>query len=525
MVATYGSTARAIYLLYKEPILVEKLSFFDIISVDREDRRALHVQIYEAIRHAILDGKLRAGVRLPSTRTFASDLGIGRNTVIAAYEQLSDEGFLDCLTGSGTRVSALPELPPTGRNTDDGGTIGEKKGQAIDKSNPPRARRGASRRGLTLSGAPRHLPTYENPTFAPGLPAIQEFPLTQWARIVGRCARHFSPQHYDYSHMAGMPDFRRAVVQHLGTARGVVAEPDQIIVLTSAQAALDLLTRMTLDPGDVAWIEDPGYLGARAALIGAGASIVGVPLDDEGLDVAAGQLQSEKPPKLIYVTPSHQCPTGATMSLSRRFELLEFARRSGAWIIEDDYDSEFRYRGNPIASLQGLDRSGCVIYMGTFSKTMFPGLRIGYLVAPPDLARKLEVSLSHTGQAVPKLLQAAVSEFIREGYFAEHVRRMRRLYEERQRIFVSELRLQLSDRLSVQPSDTGIQLIAYLRDCIDDRQISTTAKRFNIVAPPTSRFFLNPQSKPGLFLGYAATAEERIARGVRELARAFEDNR
>jgi GntR family transcriptional regulator/MocR family aminotransferase len=495
--------------------LTEKLSFFDIIAVDRHSARALHAQVCEAIRHAILGGKLRAGVRLPSTRRLASDLGIGRNTVIAAYEQLTVEGYLDALTGSGTRVSMLPQFAPA--------VSDNKRREATSKRDPVASRPGISRRGLKLGGAPRYLPTYENPTFAPGLPAIEEFRLTQWARIVGRHARRYSPQYCDYSQMAGIPELRRAIVQHLGTARGVVAEPEQIIVLASAQAALDLLTRMTLDPGDVAWIEDPGYLGARAALISAGASILPVPLDREGLDIAVGTSQASKPPKLIYVTPSHQCPTGITMSLPRRLELLELARVSGAWIIEDDYDSEFRYRGDPIASLQGLDRLGCVIYMGTFSKTMFPGLRIGYLVAPLQLVKSVEVAVCHTGQAASKLLQSAVSEFIEGGHFAEHLRRMRRLYEERQSILISELRDQLSDRLLVQRSNTGIQLVAYLRDQANDQQVFLAAKEFNIVAPPISRFFLGSCMTPGLFLGFAATREERIPKGVKELARVFND--
>jgi GntR family transcriptional regulator/MocR family aminotransferase len=494
--------------------MTEKPSYFDIITVDRSHARPLHAQVYDVIRRAILDGKLGAGVRLPSTRTVARDLGISRNTVIAAYEQLVAEGYLDSKTGSGTHIAALPQRPER--------QAGDRSKQGSAGKSSGRVQAGISRRGLHLSSALRHLPTYENPTFAPGLPAIDAFPLEKWARIVGRFSRQYSPQYCDYSHMTGLPEFRKAIIQHLGTARGVVADPGQVLVSSSAQAALDLLARLTTDPGDVAWIEDPGYLGARGALAGAGATIVPVPLDDRGLDIEAGRRQSPRSPKLIYVTPSHQCPTGGIMSLARRLELLEFAHRSGAWIIEDDYDSEFRYRGNPIASLQSLDRYGCVIYIGTFSKTMFPGLRIGYIVAPPDLAKSLEVAVCHTGQTVSKLTQAAISEFIQSGYFAEHLRRMRNLYKERQRVFVSELNNRLSGQLTIQPSDTGIQLIARLRNHLDDRLVSETARRFNVVAPPLSRFFLRPCPTPGLFLGYAAVREEEILGGVRQLARAFE---
>jgi GntR family transcriptional regulator/MocR family aminotransferase len=494
--------------------VTEKLSFFDNVSVDHRSPRPLHMQVYDAIRCAILDGQLRAGLRLPSTRTFASELGISRNTMVAAYEQLTSEGYLESLVGSGTRVSTFrPVVASVSTKTD----ADVKKNDKFERRSS-----GISDQGKRFMNTPRHLPTYEKPTFAPGLPAIEEFPRGQWARIVGRYARQFSPQYCDYSHLAGVPEFRRVIVQHLGTARGVVADPEQIIVLASAQSALDLVTRLTLDPGDVAWIEDPGYVGARAALTGAGASILPVPLDDNGIDIALAKRRTSKPPKLVYVTPSHQCPTGITMSLARRFELLELARSWGAWIIEDDYDSEFRYRGNPIPSLQSLDRFGCVIYAGTFSKTMFPGLRIGYLVAPPALAKSFEVALCHTGQSVPKLLQVAVSDFIHEGHFAEHVRRMRRLYHERQRILVSELNNHLSDHLQTQPSNTGIQLVAYLKDCADDNRISATAKQLNVVAPPISRFFLGARATPGLFLGYAATREEQIPKGVKQLARAFD---
>jgi GntR family transcriptional regulator/MocR family aminotransferase len=486
--------------------VTEKVYFFDIMAVDPKDPRPLYAQVYGAIRRAILDGMLRPGMRLPSTRTLAGDLSIARNTVITAFEQLTAEGYVETLTGSGTRVARFPQTIFTRdrRRVEDG-----IKGKI-------------ALRGRGLAVAPRQLPTYEHPTFAPGLPSIEEFPQHHWARILGRCARQSQPRYCDYSHMAGLPELRAAIVDHLGAARGVKAEPEQIIVLASAQAALDIVTRLTLDPGDVAWIENPGYLGARAALVNAGASLHPIPMDDQGIDIVYGRSQTPKPPKLIYTTPSHQCPTGTTMSLTRRLELLEYAYRVGSWIIEDDYDSEFRYRGSPIASLQGLDREGCVIYMGTFSKTMFPGLRIGYVVAPLSLVDALEVAVCHTGQAAPKLLQIALAIFIVEGHFAEHVRRMRRVYAERQRIFISELRGQLSGRLTVQRSDTGIQLVAYLEGSVDDREATAAAERLKIAAPPLSRFYLGDAVQPGLFLGYAATREDRIPAGVRELARALE---
>jgi GntR family transcriptional regulator / MocR family aminotransferase len=505
--------ARAIYYRWKGPlVMTEKLHFFDIMAVDPKDQRPLYAQVYGAIRRAILDGMLRPGMRLPSTRALAGDLNIARNTVITAFEQLTAEGYVETLTGSGTRVARLPQtiFARNRRRVEDG-----------TKGRIARARR-LSLRGRGLGLAPRYLPTYEHPTFAPGLPSIEEFPQRHWARILGRCARQSQPCYCDYSHMGGLRELRAAIVDHLGAARGVKAEPAQIIVLASAQAALDIVTRLTLDPGEVAWIENPGYLGARAAFLNAGASLHPIPMDAQGIDIAYGRSQNAKSPKLIYTTPSHQCPTGTTMSLTRRLELLEYAYRAGSWIIEDDYDSEFRYRGSPIASLQGLDREGCVIYMGTFSKTMFPGLRIGYVVAPLSLVDALEVAVCHTGQAAPKLLQAALAIFLVEGHFAEHVRRMRRVYAERQRIFISELHGQLSGRLTVQRSDTGIQLIGYLEASVDDRQATAAAERLKIAAPPLSRFYLGEAARPGLFLGYAATREDRIAAGVRELARALD---
>ena len=491
--------------------MAEKLIFFDTIVVDENSRRPLYAQVYSTIRHAILGGKLRPGTKLPSTRALAHELGVGRNTVITAFEQLKAEGFVETATGSGTHVAVLRDIAPA-----------QKRGSVIALSKKPGAVRHLSRRGNRISAVARQLPTYENPTFAPGLPAIERFPQHQWARILGRCARHAAARDFDYSHMAGIPELRRAIVEHLGAARGVQADPRQVIVLSSAQAALDLAARLTLDVGDVAWIEDPGYLGARGAFVAAGAKLLPISVDAEGLDVEAAISRKSAPPKLIYVTPSHQCPTGVTLSLVRRLGLIEFARQTGAWIIEDDYDSEFRYRGNPISSLQGLDREGCVMYMGTFSKTMLPGIRVGYLVVPESLIHAFEVAVCHTGQAVSKVLQRALAEFLEEGHFAEHTRQMRRLYAERQFILISEINRQLSRWLTVQSSDTGIQLVTYFDSTVDDREVSALARELDIVAVPLSRFFLGKVPQPGLFLGYAATSEERIVWGIAELARAIE---
>lgn len=346
-----------------------------VISVDRSSAAPLHRQLYEGLREAILSGRLSAGALLPSTRELAAGLGVSRNTATSAYAQLLAEGYLEGRVGSGTYVArSLPDDLLRARS----GPGGEPGGAGAEVA--------LSRRGRLLAATPTTTARDAGPAraFRPGIPALDAFPFGLWRRLESRFWRRPPPGLLGYGDPAGYGPLRAGISAYLRAARAVRCSPEQVIVVSGSQQALDLAARVLLDPGDAAWVEEPGYAGARAALLGAGARLVPVPVDEEGLDVAAGARLGPDA-RLVHVTPSHQYPLGATMSLARRLELLGWARRSGAWVLEDDYDSEYRYAGRPLEALQGLDAEGRVIYVGTFSKVLFPSLRLGYLVLPPDL--------------------------------------------------------------------------------------------------------------------------------------------
>lgn len=479
----------------------------------------LYRQLYEGLRAAILEGRLGPGARLPSSRALAGELDVGRNTVVAAFEQLLAEGYLEARVGAGTRVAAIP--PETLLEVGMNDAAKRKDARAGDTQDR------LSARGRLMSSVRRfnRARGYEKGqagAFQHGLPALDMFPLDIWSRLLARRARAPQGRLYDYYVGAGYEPLRKAIAGYLGAARGVVCEPGQVIVTTGAQAALDLAARLVIDPGDPVWIEDPGYLGARGAFLAAGANLVPVPVDTEGLDIEAGLAAASKP-KLIYVTPSHQFPLGATLSLVRRLALLETAKRFGAWVLEDDYDSEYRYVGRPLPALQGLDNADTVIYMGTFAKTLFPALRVGYLVVPPALVDAFETAIRLTGQTVPAALQAALADFIAEGHFGTHIRRMRALYAGRQERLLDALETYTEGMLTVQPREGGMQLVAYLPDGTDDRTVAEAAARHKVIATPLSTYFLNKPARPGLYLGYAAVADAEIPRGAEHLARALEE--
>jgi len=478
------------------------------LSLERTGSVALQRQVYAALREAILAGRLPPGTRLPSSRTLASELGAARNTVVGAFEQLAAEGYVEARVGDGTRVATvLPETLLHARRSH--------VPPAAGASAP-----GLSRRGHALVAARRPLQDVSRRAFQPGLPALDEFPRELWARLLGRRSRLPARGSLGYSHPAGLPSLRQAIAAYVGGARGVTCDADQVIVVAGAQAGLDLACRLLLDAGDAAWLENPGYLGARGALLGAGASLVPVPVDEEGIDVEAGRHAG--PARLVYVTPSHQFPLGATMSLARRLALLAWAAEAGAWIVEDDYDSEYRYSGRPIAAMQGLDPAGRVVYVGTFSKTMFPALRAGYLIVPPPLVDAFGAAVRLTGQQVPAADQAALADFITEGHFAAHVRRMRALYAARREHLVASLRRRLSGILEVVPSEGGMQLAAMLPAGVDDVAASRAADAGGIVAPPLALYHLGTRRRRGLHLGYASVREREMGPQVERLARSLE---
>jgi GntR family transcriptional regulator/MocR family aminotransferase len=354
------------------------------------------------------------------------------------------------------------------------------------------------------------------------LPELAAFPFETWARLLAKHWRRPPTSFLIGSDPLGWRPLREAIAVYLGTARAVRCEPGQILIVSGAQQALDLAARVLVDPGDSTWIEEPGYTGLRGALIASGATLVPVPVDAEGISVKAGMARGPRA-RMACVSPSHQYPLGITMSLARRLELLDWARASDAFILEDDYDSEYRYAGRPLAALQGLDADGRVIYVGTMSKVMFPGLRLGYMVVPKHLVPAFTAVRRITDPHPPMLAQPALAEFIAEGHLAQHIRRMRHLYAARQKLFLEHAGRAAGDLITVEPAEAGMHLVGYLPPELDDRAVSAAARARGIEAPPLSAYYLEQSARGGLLLGYTGVTEGEIVRGVRELAAAIRD--
>lgn len=499
------------------------------VTLDQTSVVPLGRQVYGWLRGAILAGQLAAGSRLPSTRTLASQLGVSRNTVFLAYEQLLAEGYIVAHVGQGTRVA--PVLPPPLLH------LPRARQQPAPASVPPaREHPHLSERGHLMANTPRmpgapasshasyvpsdvsHAPAAA-PPLVPGLPDLDAFPYALWARLVARHARDSLPFAAGYQDPAGYRPLREAIAAHVGVARGIRCAPDQVIVVAGSQGGIDLAARLLLDPGAAAWVEDPGYPGAKGALLGAGAHLVPVPVDGEGLLVAEGRARAPDA-RLAAVTPSHQFPLGATMSLPRRLALLEWARDAGAWILEDDYDSEYRFGGRPIEALVGLDGSDRVIYAGTFSKVLFPALRLGYLIVPPPLAADFAAARRFVDAHPPILEQMALSDFMRAGHFSRHVRRMRALYAARRAALATAVREELGGLLALAPQEAGLQVVGWLPPGVDDQAAARLASAAGIVLLPISTFAMDPSSlrRGGLLLGYSSMPEHEIYDNVRRLA-------
>jgi GntR family transcriptional regulator/MocR family aminotransferase len=482
--------------------------FLPAVSVDRASGTPLYKQIYEEIRRAILDGSLRRGLRLPSTRLLAEELGVSRNIVVLAFEQLVAEGYLESKTGAGTSVAnTMPdEILHVGRRT------GQER--PFPKRNPlsKRGRRIANMTTLahTLGPAARLAP------FQYGLPALDELPLEIWGRLVARHFRRAPKELLGHGDSAGYWPLREAIASYAGVARGVRCNPGQVIVVNGSQQAIDLAARVLLDPGDRAAVENPGYLGARSALQAAGIRLVPVPVDGDGLSVEALKRKAAGA-KLLYVTPSHQFPVGVVLSLARRLELLAWAARHRVWIFEDDYDSEYRYESRPIPALQGLDHEGRVIYVGTLSKVLFPSIRFGYIIVPEDLVQAFVAARALTDISSPLVEQAALADFIAEGHLASHIRRMRGLYMERRDVMKDTIQKELEGLLQVQDTQAGMHLVGWLPEGADDALLSREAAKAGLYVMPVSAFAIAPLKRAGLLLGFAGFSQPVIRKGLREL--------
>lgn len=487
------------------------------LTLDRESGEAMHRQLYTALRNAVLDGAFTSGARLPSTRALAEDLGVSRTTVLQAFDRLVSEGYATSGSTGGTRVAHL--LPRLAHRA------APSAAQATERSNePPRLSRVARAyvdEFRTLRPGLRPGP------FALGIPAIDEFPTDVWARLVARRWRTSAAHMLGYTDVRGYPPLREAIAQYVRTARGVRCTADQILVVNGAQHGIDLMARLLLDPGDAVWVEEPGYRPVRAALRATGAHLIRVPVDAQGIDVQEGERLAPHA-RLVFVTPSFQAPLGVALSLERRLALLDWAVRADAWVLEDDYNGEFRYDTEPIPSLQGLDRDGRVIYVGTFSKTLAPGLRIGFLVVPEALVGSTFLGRLGSDFHSPVPTQIVLTDFIAEGHFARHVRRMRALYQQRQATLVALAPRLTGGMLDVQPTAAGMRVLGLLPPGVDAGAVADAAAARSVrVKPwPRSAHGLMPPDRDGILLGYAAYDREttEIALGtlgdvIRQIAR------
>lgn len=473
---------------------------FDTLVIDQDSGVSFVRQLYEGLQHHILRGQLPLGTRFPSSRTLSKQLGVGRNTVLAAYDQLLAEGYLKAETGSGTWVAFKQATP-----------------QASVDCAPSKPR--LSRRGYLLAREPQQPRSPKSINFQPGFPETETFPYATWSRLLARNAQQRSSDLTGYFDYAGLRRLREAIASYVGVARGVECDPEQVIVVTGAQAALDLAARTLIDEGDRVWMEDPGYLGARSALLGSGAALAPLKVDRNGWSLDDRDLP---PPRAIYLTPSCQWPLGLTMGVNERLRVLALAAHHDAWVIEDDYDGEYRFRGKPVPALYSLDHADRVIYVGTFGKTLFSALRIGYLVVPRVLSELFSRALSVTGQFAPLLLQSTLADFMQDGHFATHLKRMRRLYARRQGMLIALCEHHLAPWVSIAANDSGMQLLAGLPPEWDDRIVTAEALNHGVDVQPVSINYRDRTPDHGLLLGFAALDEKTMTAAIAGLRETFE---
>jgi GntR family transcriptional regulator / MocR family aminotransferase len=480
---------------------------YNLLLPAREASTPAYRWLYAALRGDILAGRLRPGSRLPATRDLARQYNLSRGTVLSAFEELKAEGYLHGSRGSGTYVSSvLPEhlLQVAAQRSEE---------RSLLKTRP----RPLSVYGLRVQPF-GNLESRPTRAFRANLPALDLFPTRMWTRLAERRLRHLSiPQLLGCDTMGYLP-LRSALAAYLNASRGTQCKPEQVMILSGTQEALDLAGRLILNPGDSVCLEEPGYPGAAMAFEALGAKILPVPVDDEGM-----LLPGARKAKLVYVTPGHQFPLGMTMSLARRLQILDWAHRSRALIFEDDYDSEFRYAGRPVPALQGLDRQGLVLFAGTFSKVLFPGLRIGYLVLPTDLIEPFAAAKSVFNRHAPPFEQTVLCDFMVEGHFERHLRRMREVYAERLSALLESARRKLAGLLQLSDVEAGLQTVGWLLQGIDCRAAQRAAGLRKVEVTPLRVYSRMPMRRQGLQLGFAAVNPQEIKRGVHQLAVALEE--
>jgi GntR family transcriptional regulator/MocR family aminotransferase len=480
-------------------------SVVPVISIDRNGAKPVHRQIYDSYREAIMQGNLRPGQKIPSTRLFAVELGVSRYPVIEAYAQLVAEGYFESRVGAATIVSQnLPDRFTTAAPA-----------HVKESLNSPSSRISARRTALVGQLRPSHW-TRGLGAFGVGQVAYDQFPLQVWSRLVARRTRKMTVRSFHYGEQMGSIMLRQTVANYLRIARSVHCEPEQIMIVSGSQQAIAITARVLLDPGSSIWIEEPGYRFGADVFTLAGCNLVPVPVDKEGISVSEG-IRRDRMARAALVTPSHQFPLGFTMSAARRLQLLTWAQDHGAWILEDDYDSEYRYESLPIPSLQGMDAHGRVIYIGTFSKVLFPSLRLGYLVIPKDLIEFFLKTRHAMDLAPPTFYQDVVADFIDEGHFERHIRRMRLLYRERRSLLVDSISEEFGEAVEIDGSEAGMHLVVSFKTSIDDRSVAERAGQQNLWVWPLTASYLKTPEKTGFILGFGSTASSDIPVAVRTL--------
>jgi GntR family transcriptional regulator / MocR family aminotransferase len=528
---------------FQEPLLTSiVLSDWLAQRLTRDGEQPLYRQLHGLLQQAILTHTLAPGSKLPSSRMLADELALARNTVTNVYEQLALEGYVETTRGSGTYVmdttvddiagvearGGVPGVSEgwaatTAATAATATTAGAKtRGTKAPPVPPPESERGGglSSRGQRLVSA-AGASNRQWGAFVPGVPDVTAFPARIWSRLQNQYWRRPRAELMTYSTGGGYAPLRQALADYLRTARSVRCAPEQIIITTGIHQSIDLAVRLLSDVGDVVWTEDPCYWGVRSVLQSSGLQMRPIPVDGEGINPSAADLSA--PPKLILVTPSHQYPLGMVMSLARRRMLLEYARRTQSWIIEDDYDSEFRYASRPLASLQGLDTAGQVIYVGSLGKILYPGLRIGYLVVPEAQVDNFAIALAELYREGQLVQQAVLADFIEQGHFTSHIRRMRNAYGARRQLLMDAIASRLGEPLPVLGDEAGLHLVARLPDMVSDKLVAREALTAGIATRPLSTYFSDSTHAPrGLLLGYACVADEAIRPSFDTLANVIE---
>ncbi len=463
--------------------------------------------LYQAIRESILGHRLPPGTRLPSTRELARELGLSRNTVLSTFEGLLAEGYISARAGSGTFVAQAAAAPRArGHRAAPGG--GERRPPA--GVTPTLSQRGS--RLAAFHGGRR----FEIQPLSGGDVDFTLFPIKQWQRLQSRQLRMARPELLDYATDGGHLPLRHAIADYVRVSRAVRVDVHQVIVTAGTQHSLDLCAQLLADAGDRVWVEDPCYWGARCIFDSCDLKIEPVAVDSDGMNPATAPGGSR--PRLIYLTPSNQYPTGVPMSLARRRAVLELAARERAWILEDDYDSELRYSGRPLASLQGLDTEQRVVYLGTFSKVLYPGIKIGYMVVPPSLIEPFRSALYDLQRPGQLTVQGALAEFMERGYFATHIRRLRQAYAETRTLLIAALTPALDKGAWISSQSAGLHLVVRLPDGWDDQKLADTAAKHGIRVSALSRYFIGPTRAAGLVVGFGYAPSDKVARGGRVLA-------